>query len=99
MQYRSLKYVSNDFKSPYGELRKRAERPVMYVQSLRAILTEVCKEYFNIGTKYTCDIFTKSNQVYSTRNDKLIVQPNVSVLIMVFTLLGMRRLELVGSTF
>ena len=27
--------------------------------------------------KYTCtsDIFTKSNQAYSTRNDKMLVQP------------------------
>ncbi len=31
--------------------------------------------HFNIGPKYTCDIFTKSNQVYSTRNDKMLVQP------------------------
>ena len=67
VQYRSLKYVFNDFKSPYGELRKRADRPVMYVQRLRAILIEAYKAYFNIGPKYTCD-----NQVYSTRNDKML---------------------------
>ncbi len=47
----------------------------MYVQRLRAILIEVHKAYFNIGPKYTCDMFTKSNQVYSTRNDKMLVQP------------------------
>ncbi len=41
---RSLKYVFNDFKSPYGELRESAHRPLMYVQqyllrSTRHILT------------------------------------------------------------
>ena len=35
----------------------------------------VNKAYFNLGPKYTCDMFTKSNQVYSTRNDKMLVQP------------------------
>ncbi len=75
VQYRSLKYVFNDFKSPYCELRKRADRPVMYVQRLRAILIEVYKAYFNIGPKYTGDIFTNSNQVYSTRNNKMLIQP------------------------
>ncbi len=47
----------------------------MYVQRLRAILIEVYKSYFNIGPKYTCDIFTKSNQVYSAINDKMLLQP------------------------
>ncbi len=37
VQFRCLKYIYNDFTSTYGELRKRAERPIMYVQRLRAI--------------------------------------------------------------
>ncbi len=69
-----LKYIYNDFMSTYGELRKRAERPVMYVQRVRAILIEVYKAYFNIGPKYMCDIFKKPNHIYSTRN-KMLVQP------------------------
>ena len=48
--------------------------PVMYVQRLRAILTEVYKAYFNNGPKYMCDIFKKPKNVYSTRNN-MLVQP------------------------
>ncbi len=70
----SLKYIYTDFTSTYGELRKRAERPVMYVQRLRAILIEVYKAYFNIGLNYMCDIFKKLNHVYSTRNN-MPIQP------------------------
>ena len=51
------KYVSDVFKSPYGELRKRAGRSVMYVQRLRAMLTEVYKAYFNICPKYNSVTF------------------------------------------
>ncbi len=70
----ALKYIYKDFTSTYGELRKRAEGPVMYVQRLPAILIEVYKVYFNIGPKYMCDNFKKSNQIYSTRNN-MLVQP------------------------
>ncbi len=55
LQYGSLKYVDNDFAPPCGELRKRADRPVMYVQRQRAIL-KVYMAYFNLGPKYTCDM-------------------------------------------
>ncbi len=104
VQYRSLKHVFNDFKSPHGELKKRTYRLVMYVQRLRAILIEVYNAYFDIGSKYTCDIFTKSNQVYSTRNDKMLVQPkcfNFSHGIYSFRYEGTIKaaVEVVGSRF
>ena len=51
VQFRCLKYTNNDFTATYAELRKRADSPVMYVQRLRAILTEVYKAYFDIGSK------------------------------------------------
>ncbi len=38
VRYRSLKYLYNDFTSPYGELRKRADRQAMYLHALQAIL-------------------------------------------------------------
>ena len=32
LQYKALKYVYNDFKSSYTNLRKRANRPLMYIE-------------------------------------------------------------------
>ncbi len=55
VQFRCLKYIYNDFTPTYGELRKRAQRPVMYVQRLRAKLIEM-NAYFKIGPKYMYDI-------------------------------------------
>ncbi len=44
VQYRALKFVCNDFKSSYTELRtKMLEKLLMYIQLQRAILLEVCK--------------------------------------------------------
>ena len=60
VQFRCLKYIYSDFTSTYGELRKRAERPVMYVQGPWAIRIEVYNSYrsvqgvfFNVRPKYT----------------------------------------------
>ena len=72
VQFRCLKYIYNDFTSTYGEFEKEAERPVMYVQRLRAIHIEVYKAYFNIRPKYICNIFKEANHVYSTRNNMLV---------------------------
>ena len=32
LQYKALKYVYNDFKSSYTDLRKMANRPLMYIE-------------------------------------------------------------------
>ena len=41
LQYKALKYVYNDFKSSYTDLRKRANHPLMYIERQRCILLEV----------------------------------------------------------
>ena len=41
LQYKALKYVYNDFTSSHAELRKIAQRPLMFIERQRCILIEV----------------------------------------------------------
>ena len=43
LQYKALKHVYNDFKSSYTDLRKMANRPLMYIERQKCILLEVIK--------------------------------------------------------
>ncbi len=59
--FRCLKCIYNDFMLTHGKLRKRAERPVMYVQRLRAI-PKVYKAYFTLVPNI-CVIFLRNPTV------------------------------------
>ena len=52
VQYRALKYIYNDFDSSYSVLRKKGQRPLMYIERLKEMLVEVYKSYYKINPKY-----------------------------------------------
>ncbi len=95
MQYRRQN-IFNDFKSPYGELRKKEDRPVVYVQRLRAILIEVYKAYLTLAQNI-CVTFLRSTirfiqldmiRCWFSQNASVL---KLSIMVHVFTLLGMRE--------
>ena len=57
LQYKALKYVYNDFKSSYTDLRKMANRPLMYIERQKCILLEVFKCLNQISPRYLHDMF------------------------------------------
>ena len=67
IQKRSLRFIYNDFKSSYCELRQMSTRPLLYVQRLRYIVLEVFKIYHGLCPKYLCDLIQKRNTSRSTR--------------------------------
>ncbi len=71
-QYHALRFVCNDFKSTYAELRTKCKRSLMYIQRQRAILLEVCKLQLNIGPTYPQTLFQSVTHSYDMRqNGKL----------------------------
>ena len=75
VQHRALKFVYNDFTSSYSDLRRKANRPLMYVQRLRTIVTEVFKICNKFGPTYNHDLFVRSDNTHSMRNKMALVQP------------------------
>ena len=67
LQYRALKYIDRDFSSSYQELRDRYDKPLLYVNRLKCIVTEVYKCLNNINPTYLNDVFLVNDHNYDTR--------------------------------
>lgn len=57
MQKQALRYVYNDYRSSYSELREKSGRSLMYVQRLRNMLYEVYKCIYDVGPAYQANVF------------------------------------------
>ena len=68
IQCRALKFIYNDFSSSYTTLRQKANRPLLYVERLRMIVTEVYKCVNDLNPDYLNTLFSLKTQVYNTRN-------------------------------
>ncbi len=75
VQYRALKFVFNDFKSPYSILREQSGLPLLYIQRIRALLIEIYKMYNLLGPMSLHDILCKHANRMSTRNNLRLLQP------------------------
>ena len=75
LQYKALKYVYSDFKSSYTDLRKRANRPLMYIERQRCILLEVYKCVNQICPRYLRDMFEIKVMPYNLRNESSVIMP------------------------
>ncbi len=51
-QIRALCFVFNDFHAYYIDLRSRAGRPLLYIERLKAVVTEVFRMYSNESPEY-----------------------------------------------
>ena len=71
IQHRALRYVCNDFKSSYEELRSKANIPLVYIQHLQRIIIEVYKIVNSIGPSYFRNMFTLKSSVYDLRNSQV----------------------------
>ncbi len=52
VQFRALRFIYNDFNSLYSDLRVMADRPLLYVERLKAIVSEVFKLYSSCSPLY-----------------------------------------------
>ena len=68
IQKQALRYVFNDHSSSYYVLRSKAQRPIMYVQRLRSILTEVYKCINKLGPRYLHEMFILKDANYESWN-------------------------------
>ncbi len=75
VQYRALKFVFNDFTSPYSTLREQSGLPLLYIQRIRLLLIEIYKMYNLLRPVYLHSILSKQANVTSTRNNLRVVQP------------------------
>ena len=75
LQYKALKYVYNDFKSSYTDLRKMANRPLMYIERQKCILLEVFKCLNQISPRYLHDMFEIKVMPYNLRNESIVILP------------------------
>ena len=69
IQKRSLRFVYNDFTSSYSELLCRSNRPLLYTERQKQLLTQTYKSINNIGPMYLHDMFTKKECNHSLRNE------------------------------
>ena len=92
IQERALRYVFNDFRSEYAELRKRAGRPLLYVERLRCISLEVYKSINKIGPSYLQDMYNVKENNYILKNGPNLCMPRVKT-----TAYGHNSLKYQGS--
>ncbi len=74
IQKQALRYVFNDYTSSYANLRGKANRPLMYVQRLRSILTEVSKCLNKTGPQYLHDMFSLNEGSRNSRKGSQLIQ-------------------------
>lgn len=67
VQKRALRFICNDFTSPYSVLRINAGKSLLYVQRLRCIALEVFKIYHNECPTYLYSLIQKRQIMYDTR--------------------------------
>ncbi len=75
VQCRVLKFVFNDFTSPFSILREQPGLPLLYIQRLRHLLIETYNMYNLLGPMYLHSILSKANVTSTTRNNPRVVQP------------------------
>ena len=75
VQKRALRTEYNDYDSSYYDLRVKSKRPLMYIQRLRSILSEMHKIYHGLGPEYMKDLVKNSDCMYITRNTKRVELP------------------------
>jgi hypothetical protein len=75
IQERALRYVYNDFSSSYADLRTKADVPLLYVQRLRYLMTEVYKIINKQGPTYLHWLLKTKDSSYNTRNPNMLEQP------------------------
>ena len=71
LQYRALKYIDRDFTASYAMLRKRYDKPLLYVSRLRSIVYEVFKCIQGINPSYLNVLFSMKEHKYNTRHSNL----------------------------
>ena len=81
LQNNALKYVYNDFKSLYTDLRKMANRPLMYIERQRCILLEVFKCLNQICPRYLRDMFEIKVIPYNLCNKGIVIMPKYTFII------------------
>ena len=77
IQHRALRYVCNDFISSYHSLRLKCDRPLLFTQRLRSIITEVHKICYGISPVYLRSLISIKERKYETRNVITLNQPLV----------------------
>ena len=73
-QYMALKYVYNDFKTSYCDLRARSHIQLLYIQRQRATLEGVYKIYHSIYALFVNELLERVQKMYGARNKHNIVQ-------------------------
>ncbi len=58
VQRRALRFVFNDFHASCSDLSSRAGKPLLYVERLKAFVTEVFPMYSNVPPEYNTSILT-----------------------------------------
>ena len=71
LQYRALKYIDRDFTASNAMLRKRYDKPLLYVSRLRSIVYEVFKCIQGINPSYLNVLFSMKEHKYNTRHSNL----------------------------
>ena len=71
LQYRALKYIDRAFTSSYAMLRKRYDKPLLYVSRLRSIVYEVFRCIQGINRSYLNVLFLMMEHKYNTRHSNL----------------------------
>ncbi len=64
------RFVFNDFHASYSDLRSRAGRPLLYIERLKAIVTEVSRMDSNVSPEHNRSILVKLSTSYNVRNNK-----------------------------
>jgi hypothetical protein len=64
-----------NFVSSYSDLRTKADRPLMYVQRLRYMMTEIYNIINKEGPTYLHGLFSIKETCYNTRNLNMLEQP------------------------
>ena len=78
VQYCALKYIYNDFDSLYSSsLRKKGQRPLMYIERLKEMLVEVYKSYYKINPKHLLENVIVKHPEHNLRNQMILEQPIV----------------------
>ncbi len=74
IQYMALKYIYNDFKTNYCDVRARCHIQLFYIQRQRAILEEVYKINHSICAAYVNELLKSVQNMYCTRKKYNIVR-------------------------
>ena len=75
IQERALRFVYDDFTSPYEMLMKKGNHHSLYLGRLRNIALEVYKLLNDHSPSYIKDLITVKNSGYKLRNDIILNQP------------------------